>query len=424
MKKIILPTLLILSSLQVFSQTFSVVASNLRSPLGLSVDAANNLWLVETGSGQNDSRVSILKPDGSLLPVIKDLPSFFDTIVQEIQGPSHVVALPLNQIAVLSGGGKDVLSGSVLLYNLNGFTPGTSPTIAASSTSARVDITGFVKSKGFLESNPFSAALDGLTNLFVVDAAANSVIKLTLPDQKTIVATLPDFQNPTPVGPPFINQVPTRILAKPGGGFYLATLTGFPFIDGAATIYSMTADGVVMPFKTGMTLLTDLAIDPASGDLLALQLAHFDFAPMPGFQPNTAKITRIKADGSSKIVAENFGPAAGMAIDQQGNVYVSAPFFGQVLKFDKLVTATNSIDNRTFGLNLSPNPATDFISVGFEPKNGEKISVSMVNSSGQVVFSKPFLDKKIDVRGLAAGVYFLKITTENGATGAARFVKE
>ena len=162
-----------------------------------------------------------------------------------------------------------------------------------------------------------------------------------------IITTLPSIRNPIPVGPPVIDQVPTRIIARPNGGFYIATLTGFPFNSGAATIYRMTEAGVVTPYKTGLTMLTDLAVDESTGDLYALQFARFSLQIFNTL-PNSSTITRIKPNGTTEVVAEGFGPSSGMALDKDGNIFVTEIFSGRVLKFSGLVTR-----NISFSVDMS-----------------------------------------------------------------------
>jgi hypothetical protein len=339
-----------------FAQTpYSVVATGLKSPAGLEVDAMNQLWLTQAGTGRNDGSVSILKPNGMSLPIVTGLPSVFDTAVQEISGAWHTLMLPNNQFAVVTGEGTNPYAGSVLFFNLNGFTPGVTASKTAAMNTRQIMVSTFMHSKGIANSNPFSAAMDASNNVYVADAAANTVAKFNAANVGTIVRTFPDFANTTPVGSPVINQVTTKIIARPDGGFYLSTLTGFPFIEGKATIYAISTEGVVTPYKTGMSLITDLALDPNTGDLYALQLASFSLQTF-GFAPNSSKITRIKPDGSTQIVATGFGPASGMALDQMGSLYVSETFSGRVLKFaNTVVEGSTAFFNEDFNRGI---PAT------------------------------------------------------------------
>ncbi len=327
-------TLVSLFSTIVHAQTpYKIVATGLKSPVGLEVDAQNRLLLTQAGSGDNDGSVSVLNANGTTLPIVTGLPSFFDAAVQEITGPWHTKMLNSNQLAIVQGGGTTPYSGSVLVFDLNSFTPGVTAAMTPANNTRQVAVTTFLRSDGFAESNPYSVETDAFNNLYVSDAAANAVVRFSTDNIGGVVATLPNFTNPTPVGPPAINQVPTRILARPEGGYYLATLTGFPFIEGASTIYVVAENGTVTPYKTGLSVISDLALDPATGDLYALQLGQFQFAPTPGFAPNSSKITRIRPNGATEVVANGFGPASGMVLDHDGNIYVSETFAGRVLKF-------------------------------------------------------------------------------------------
>ncbi len=323
---------------------YTVIATGLKSPAGLEIDANNQLWLTQAGSGQNDASVGILNADGSVSTVVAGLPSALDPAHNnEVTGSWHTLLMPNNQLAVVTGGGVLPYTGSVLIFNLSGFVPGTSAAKTPAMNTRQIKVSAFMESKGFANpenTNPFSVATDASNNLYVSDAAANTVAKFDAANVGTIVKTLPDFANPTPVGPPFINQVTTRIISRPDGGFYLATLTGFPFVEGKATIYAISTEGVVTPFKTGLSLLTDLALDPNTGDLYALQFATFSL--QAGYVPNSSKITRIKPDGSTQIVATGFGPAFGLALDQNGNLFVSEIFSGRVLKFSHGTVETST----------------------------------------------------------------------------------
>jgi dienelactone hydrolase len=328
------------------SSTYTVISKELKSPLGITFDANGQFWVTETGTGKDDGSVSILGADGTTIPVITNLPSFFIPDEHEVTGAWRILPLPNNKIALVVGGGPGKNFGTIYFFDLNG---AKIPLTLANAT-RQVPVTAFLATKGMEDSNPFSVAIDAAGNLIVADAAANMVVKFNEKNEGTIIATLPDIKNPTPVGPPFVNQVPTRIITNPKGGFYLATLTGFPFNKGAATIYAMDASGKLTPYKTGMTTITDLVLDAASGDLFALQVGEFAFAPQPGFAANSSKITRIKPDGSTQIVAEGFGPASGMAITNSGSIYVSEVFSGRILRFGG---AAETVRNITFRVDMS-----------------------------------------------------------------------
>jgi sugar lactone lactonase YvrE len=323
---------------------YTVVATGLKLPAGLEVDADNRLWLNQSGTGQNDGSVGILNANGSFLPVVTGLPSKFNQF-NDIDGPWHTIPMPNNQIAVVTAGGVGTYTGSVLFFNLTGFVPGVSAPKTPAMNMRHIPVSDFMVSKGFprpVSTNPFSIATDATNNLYVSDAAGNSLLKFDAANNGTILHTLPDFANPTPIGGPFINQVPTRIIARPSGGFYVATLTGFPFIAGKASIYTVSTEGVVTLFKTGFNALIDLAIHPQTGDLYALQHAESYSLQTQAFVANTSKVIRINADGSTKDVFTGFGPAFGMAFDQSGNLFVSEITAGRVLKFSHSTIETST----------------------------------------------------------------------------------
>jgi len=261
---------------------------------------------------------------------------FFDTTTQEGVGPWHTLSLPGNRIAVTVGA-----SGQVLFFDLNGFTPCVSAPMTAANSTSVLEIRNFVLGECIAESNTYSIATDAVGNFYVADAAANAIVKVTTSGQMSVFATFPDFPNPLPFGLPTVDAVPTRILAKPDGGFYVSQLTGFPFLDGAANVFSLDSNGVVSLYAGGLTQLTDLALDTATGDLYTLQVGQFVLDPMmpPGYAPNSAKVTRIKTDGALETVAENFNLSAGMALDTQGNLYTSEIASGRLLKWEH-VTGT------------------------------------------------------------------------------------
>lgn len=363
-------------------QSLVTVVDSLRLPTGLEY-SGGKLWLVETGYGFNDGAVSLVQ-NGSAIPAVVGLPSFFDTTTQETVGPWHVLALPSNKIAVTVGA-----IGQVLIFDLSGFQPGVSPPKTMGDAITALDIYSFSLGQGSAESNPYSVARDASGNLYVADAAANAIVKVTAAGQMSVFASFPSFPNPLPFGPPMVDAVPTRIIAKPGGGFYVGTLTGFPFLDGAATVYSLDAAGNVTPYAIGLTCITDLALDANTGDLYALQFGHFDLMGMPpGFAPNSAKVTRIKPDGSRETVLDNFGPSAGLVLDGQGDLYVTELGQGDLKKMENVATGLLEQPLAVDALVAFPNPAVGATRIEFELKKAAETQLRVFSANGQQVFAQ------------------------------------
>ncbi|MBC7775947.1 MAG: ScyD/ScyE family protein, partial [Phycisphaerae bacterium] len=260
----------------VSAQTYTVIADSLRLPNGLEIDAQGRMWVVESGYGFDDGAVSILKPDGTLFPVIVGLPAFFDTTSQESVGPWHTTILSNNKLGVFSP-----INGGVLIFDLTGFVPGQSQPLTVANAISTVLISDFVyqnQPPGMPDSNPYTGVVDANGNWYIADAGFNGIVKVDAAGQRSVFCKFDPIANPTPVGPPMYDAVPTRIIAKPGGGFYVCNLTGFPFLEGSASIFDVSPNGVVTTHASGFTMLTDLTHNANTGDLYALQIGTFDLS--------------------------------------------------------------------------------------------------------------------------------------------------
>ena len=355
------------------SQTISTFADGFSTPLGMEVDTSGNIWLTQTGSGNDDGKVSVIAPDGTVNDVITGLPSAFDTTTMELLGAWRSYLMPNDRLFVVSGEGNHQYSGTLLTYDLTGFTLGDTPLTLTDFESA-YNIDDYILGMGFSNSNPYSVAWNSAGEMYIVDAGANALLRRDLmADTLSIFAAFPDLMNPTMVGPPFINAVPTKVLSDGADGFYVCNLTGFPFLDGLASVHHVAADDTITDYATGQTLLVDLAVDPTDGELVALQFAEFELGPT-GFLPGSAKVVKLFADGSSVVMAEGFGPASGLAFDADGIGYVSSIFTGEVLKLNFLAPDNDNLCNATpltIGIDCNgiPNISTDFASAQADEPN-------------------------------------------------------
>jgi len=397
------------------AQSYTVVAYSLRLPTGLELDAQGRLWVVESGYGFDDGAVSVMLPGGALAPVVVGLPSVYDTATQENVGPWHTLMLPNNRLAVTNG-----VADGVYLFDLTGFTPGVTPPMSPSDSTGFLHIRDFVFQQGFAESDPYTVARDAAGNLYVADAAANAVIKVQTSGQLSMFNSFPAQPNPLPFGPPFYDAVPTRILAKPGGGFYLCQLTGFPFLDSAATIFSIDPNGAVSPYALGLTMMTDLVLDAATGDLYALQLGRFDLSIFD-IAPNSARIIRIQPNGARTVVVENFNLGVGLALDTQGNLYATELASGRILKWSGLVSAVAEKSNGLSGVSLAPNPTAGQTRISFSLNRPETVQIRVLDAGGRVVYAQDLGVRSAGLQqavwpgdGTPAGLYWVEIQTTQG----------
>jgi sugar lactone lactonase YvrE len=181
---------------------------------------------------------------------------------------------------------------------------------------------------GPVDSNPFHAAAtaDGLV---VTDAGGNSLLKVAGDGSVSLVATFPARFIGPPV--PMSESVPTGVAVGPGGNYYVAELTGFPFTQNAARIYQVTPTGTVTTFRDGFTNITDIAFGP-DGNLYVLEFDD-NGRITPG---GSGALIRVAADGTQQVLFSGLIGPTGLEIGADGAFYVtnfgSSEGQGQVLR--------------------------------------------------------------------------------------------
>lgn len=109
-------------------------------------------------------------------------------------------------------------------------------------------------------SNPWGLALteDG-RNLYLADASQNCLLRIdTATGRWRRVARFPPIPNPTPIGPPVLDAVPTSVRVY-GDQVLVSFLTGFPFVPGNARVLAVNPEtGATEPFIFNLTSVTDV----------------------------------------------------------------------------------------------------------------------------------------------------------------------
>lgn len=195
--------------------------------------------------------------------------------------------------------------------------------VSASGGSKRIaDISGYERAANpdgaQIDSNPYGLlALPG--NRLVVDAGGNSLLDVTADGSVSTVATFPRIAGPFGMR----DAVPTDVVLGPDGPYYVSTLTGFPFTAGTATVYRVVVGQAPTPYAWNLTQLTDLAFAP-DGSLYVLQ--HASALPMVPFPfAGFGAILRVPpgGGGSSTLVAGGLPRATGLAVGEDGALYVA-----------------------------------------------------------------------------------------------------
>ncbi|MFL5608503.1 MAG: ScyD/ScyE family protein [Gemmatimonadaceae bacterium] len=171
---------------------------------------------------------------------------------------------------------------------------------------------------GDIDSNPFGVLAEP-GGVIVADAGGNALVRSS-PSGK--LSTFAAFWNnttvPGPGCPPGATRdfVPTSIITGPDGAYYIGHLNGLTILPGSSSVWRMERGGVPEVYRTGFTWIIALAFDP-SGNLWVLQ--HSD-------GPNTnsgGSLIRVAPDGTHTTVASNLPRPGGLAVDENGAVYVS-----------------------------------------------------------------------------------------------------
>ncbi len=277
------------------------LAANLLTPLGMDVDPTGRVFVAESGTGKNDGRISIIQ-NGQILPVIT---GFESRIFQgEVSGLGHLLFAD-GVLYITHDNGK--------LYkaNLSNYKTGTAPLSA--SAVASEDIITFVKAQTIakvvtdnpdVDSHPYHMVIGPGGDLFITDAAANCITRRNrTTGALSIFANIPGVKNPTPVGPPAIQSVPTGIVFD-GTNLLVSGLIGFPFPAGAAQVYQVTSAGVVSVYKAGFNSMTGLDLN--NGPIV---LEYGTFGAM-GWNMKTGRLVRVGTSANTVLASGLNEPTA------------------------------------------------------------------------------------------------------------------
>lgn len=257
-------------------------ATRLAAPLGLAVDDKGLLWVTEVAAG----KVSVITPDGQSYPAIT---GFKVALSPENtpDGLNHLIYRD-GQLYILHG-----VDEKLYIADVSSFKPGDQPLTVGQLTSEPIGqfVLNYKFAQDTDDSNLYNLTFGPDGALYIADAGANAIIRRTKTGELSVFATIPGIANPTPVGPPGIQSVPTGIVFD-GTNFLVTTLLGFPFPSGKARIYQVDTAGTVSLYQEGFTSLVDIIL---GADKRPIVVSVAEFGPT-GPTPNTGGVSR--ADGS------------------------------------------------------------------------------------------------------------------------------
>ena len=365
-----------LSGANARAQSTSVFATGLRAPTKIILSQDGNLLVAEAGNGPNTGRVSIVDRSGNRRTVLDGLPAGLAAPNLEPSGPEglagggrtlfiaigigdvvRVGPRPGSEVPNPNGPSSPILS-SVLAAHFDssvdhltgGFTLNLADqfTLAdgfdvtlENSAGERVRIELVADFRDFVPdprtivrpSHPFGIEFNG-NELYVVDAAQNTVMEVKIDARRvqTRVRFAP-LNNPTPVGPPQIEAVPTSIrqFGDDRNEMLVTLLSGFPFPVGGTQVRKIN-----VATRSNELLISGLssAIDVVGlrfqgrDQFYVLEFSANQLAQAPG------RLLRFDApNGPPAVVANDLITPTSMAPDfATGAMFVTEIFTGRIIR--------------------------------------------------------------------------------------------
>ncbi len=329
----------------------SVVMSNLDAPKGLAWGPDGAIYVVEAGNttitgacapvarGANcysgTGAISRLVR-GRQERVVSGLPSAYNATARDIVGPADIAFNVFGNARVSIGWGADPATRAGLGALGNKF--GTIVRVGRTGHwSVETDVSAFEAANnpagGPVDSNPYGL-MEWFGDQYICDAGGNSLLKVHH-GRVSLVATFPSIAVPPgPFNPPFARSeaVPTEVRRGPDGALYVSTLSGVPFLPGAAVIYRIEEGQAPTVYAAGLTQVTDFAFG-LDGSLYVLQYASAPFFNGPG------SIVKQARDGTRSVVTTALTHPTGILLGLHGTLYVSnqgdAAGVGEVLKIEQ-----------------------------------------------------------------------------------------
>lgn len=256
------------------------VWEGLNAPIGVESDGNGNIWFSEMGvqgpGNPGNGKINYLSPglDGSydLMPFVEGIDVAF-TPMGEPTGALQL-AFDTDGSVLLAAGGPAIPAfpslGSILRYDPTELVRSAGPydVLASPALMQQIPVFPFVVGSGYGDSNTYAVAPAGGGDLYIVDSGANALLRWSsAAEELSVVVDFPAVENPKGSVPGISQAVPTQVITDGDGGAIIVQLVGFPFADGVASIFHVSAAGDLTTMFTGFQTLIDVQM-AADGSLL------------------------------------------------------------------------------------------------------------------------------------------------------------
>jgi hypothetical protein len=288
------------------------------------------LLVAEGGNGPNTGRVSMIDRDGRRTTLIEGLPAGLaapnnepsgvnglafknrtlfiaigsgDAVINgpapgsELPNPNRSSPILSSVLALELDRPADILIGGFLLQRSDHAVLASGQTVTLKSPSGEIaalrlviDVPDHTPAprpdvpNNVVVSNPFGLEPADSCSLWLVDASLNALWKVDWCENTYAAAmTFPPYRNPTPVGLPFIDAVPTSVRTHEGA-LLVTFLTGFPFPAGLAEVKLIrpeSGDSEVV-FRGHRMLLDVVYTDRGSDGFFLIEFSADPNAMLPG----------------------------------------------------------------------------------------------------------------------------------------------
>ncbi len=286
------------------------LVTGLQSPVKLVLTPRGNFLVTETSTSPNAGRVSFVSRAGVRRSLIEGLPSGTEVTLAGGSGPAAMVLRERTLYLTIGPGDTertgtapgtstlnpqgasspifsslleirfsadvDTIGGTFRLTPQHqlALNDGGEVELADAGATARISLlTRFPMAEPhptaiYKFSNPWGLSLteDG-RNLYLTDASQNCLLRIdTSTGRWRRLTRFGPLANPTPVGPPMVDSVPTGVRIY-GDSVLVSFLSGFPFVRGNGRVLIVNPEtGVADPFIFGLNSATDVLVRTRPGE--------------------------------------------------------------------------------------------------------------------------------------------------------------